>query len=609
MGYVGLSARILPNWFTLLAFVILAKGTCFAQRACMASQEWTQQREGWVSFSMPGDWSVSVSDTDQANSVAIVPSGYQPDKAPCQLTIQRVHALRNGALQTMSDSYFGFYEQANPGLKPLANWTNMTLHGAPALIRSYDCPGNDGGIERGIIFTTLVSGELLAVIAAADLTEWPNRAKTVFSKILISLNLHGGPPIQSPTAAESNKCHAAELGPHYTAAAVSFDYPTDWQAVPSEDGSIVRVFPKGTAFANSACALEMLVVNRPPSGDLRAGVLDFFQRLQKRVPGTERSGEMRSLTVANTPALLLPFKQPASNGGTDLGQVVGLLTPTGMLVASSSSADADWPQARPIISRIIGSLRLNGGAGAIQQFHTREFAFSYPGDWRIVGGSVETGVVLRGDRSGQTFQRVKLEPLGGDATMSVLYGQYKPGVSCGEIAQYLGGSLNVEYTISYFDFDDLHESFPAGDVFTRRYARSRKEPGKEVLRSIVCSAGRVAVVVFGYPSGYPRTARELLMRTLSFANNSLRSFVGDWSSEDGVLTLNADGSAALSFNGGFLKNRGTYSIHEQTISFAWSATVVPGIPSRQTCSYSVRKSGAELALACTPGPKSWILRR
>jgi hypothetical protein len=568
---------------------------------------------------MPGDWSVSVSDTDQANSVAIVPSGYQPDKAPCQLSIQRVHALRNGALQALSDAYFRFYEQANPGLKRLANWTNITLDGTPALVRPYECPGNDGGIERGYVATTLVSGELLAVIATSGLNEFADRASGIFSKILISLNLHGGPPIQTPTAAEGKKCHAAELGPHYAAPAVSFDYPTDWQAVPSEDGSIVRVFPEETDFANSACSLEIFVAKRPPNGDLRAGMLDFFQRLREKYPGTERTGEIRS--VAKMPALSVPFKQPASNGGTDLGQAVGLLTPTGMLVAYSVSADTVWPQAYPIISRIIFSLRLNAGprgstgspsgagAGARQQFHTGEFTFSYPGDWRIVGGGVETGVVLRGDRSGQTFQRVKLEPLGGDATMSVLYGQYKPGVSCGEIAQYLGGSLNVEYTISYFDFDDLHESFPAGDVFTTRYARSRKEPGKEVLRSIVCSAGRVAVVVFGYPSGYPRSARELVMRTLSFANDSLRSFVGDWSSEDGVLTLNADGSAALSFNGGFLKNRGTYSIHEQTISFAWSATVVPGIPSRQTCSYSVRKSGAELALACIPGPKSWILGR
>jgi hypothetical protein len=209
---------------------------------------------------------------------------------------------------------------------------------------------------------------------------------------------------------------------------------------------------------------------------------------------------------------------------------------------------------------------------------------------------------------------VRVDAPGEEATIFVLYSPYKPGISCGEIAQNLDGFLNVEYTMSYFDQIKVAENFPAGEVFTTRATRSRKQPETEVSRSIVCAAGRVAVVVFGYPSGYPQSARDLVMRTLSFENsntsaNSHESFVGDWTAQDGVLTLNADGSANLSYNGSFLSNRGRYAIKNGTISFTWTQMLVPGRSAQWNCSYSIRASGTQLFLACNPGPTSWNLRR
>src|SRR5262245_971807 len=87
------------------------------------------------------------------------------------------------------------------------------------------------------------------------------------------------------------------------------------------------------------------------------------------------------------------------------------------------------------------------------------------------------------------------------------------------------------------------EHSDAGEVFSSKATRSRKLPNSEVVTSIVCSEGHAASVVFYYPIGYSPEARNLVMRTLSFGDttasaNSPRSLVGDWNSEDGVLTLN-----------------------------------------------------------------------
>ena len=273
---------------TVLALVTcLAQGTCLAQRACTASPNWSQDQKSWLSFTVPEDWSVTKLDHTETNTIVMTPKGYEPGNAPCRVMIQLIYEPRGGTLESASDWYFESFKAVNPGMKALGTWTNGSLGNAPVMMRSYEFP-DDGRIEHGTVLTRLTSGQLIAVIVSSDLAAWTKSAFPILSRIIESANVNDAAAVIMKLAArvEANKCYAAALGSHDDARAVSFDYPTDWQAVPTEDGSTVRVSPKGTDYINAACGLELFVVNWPPSGGLKAGILDYFQRLQKSVPGT-----------------------------------------------------------------------------------------------------------------------------------------------------------------------------------------------------------------------------------------------------------------------------------------------------------------------------------
>jgi hypothetical protein len=316
--------------------------------------------------------------------------------------------------------------------------------------------------------------------------------------------------------------------------------------------------------------------------------------------------------------LTIPFTAPDSNGvDWDNGEFIVRFQGRELFAVISEAYAVTWPSIAPALARIISSIRLNGDAGSPaqatpsdpafmittgpKQFRHPEFSFQYPGNWGITPGETETAAVYRGDKGGTPFYRFRLQPLDGSENDIVIsYHKFPSDKLCGSIAEWMEGVLNVEYTTSFFDQQNITERFPAGAVFTTRASRSAKLPGIEILRSTVCSNGQVVSVVFGFRPGYPATARDMILRTLSFGGVN-PTVNGSWDTSGSVLTFRDDGGAQLSVDPPYqvLSKSGTYRLSGGRLTIMWKAR--SGLGSQQVWNCGYTFTSGELHLDCGHG--------
>ena len=421
----------------------------------------------------------------------------------------------------------------------------------------------------------------------------------------------------SDTDAAQVTCHANASGQSHEIEDISVNLPSDWQVLPARSAS-ARAFallPQGTPYEDAVCTVQVIWIPEPPTRDLDGATSWYFAQLGTRHPGTQPRAAVQRFSVGNADGRLIRFVRPGDGSGFEEGELM-LFASSGRFIAVIATAfQSEWPQASPILTRVLRSVHPNSGAspaqqrtvaGTAQEFQHPEFSFRYPSGWMAMA---DASFTFAGDKPPQPYYRVALTSPDGAAALTVHYRKFKDDALCGELAQRLEGLLNVEYTISYFDQRELAPGrTDAGEVFSSKATRSRKLPDSEVITSIVCARGYTASVVFYYPTGYPQEARELMMRTLAFGNSSTNSqsssspasLVGEWNGEGSVLTLNANGSAELAYLGTNMSNRGRYQLTGDMIMFNWNTVFSLARSEQWKCSYSVR--GTQLSLACSPGP-------
>jgi hypothetical protein len=417
-------------------------------------------------------------------------------------------------------------------------------------------------------------------------------------------------------------CPVAEDRSRHDADGIVLDYPSNWQVLRLEEGGVrAQAFlPDGFTMENAPCSLQLLRMPAPEVATLEAAAQWFLAECQKREPRTRQTGPIRRGTLDGSPSVIIPFTGPDENGvDWDSGELIVQLHGREVVALISESSAGTWPRVGPALTKIISSIRLDGGAGSPaptgssnpafqitsgpKQFRHSEFSFQYPGNWGITPGETETAAVYRSDREGTPFYRLQLQPLDGtDNVIVVSYHKFAADKLCGSIAQWMEGVLDVEYTISFFDKNNVTERFPAGAVWTTRASRSVKMPGTEFLRSTVCSNGQVATVVFGYRPGYPSAAREMILRTLSFSGVQ-PTLEGSWDGTGSVLTFGDDGRAQLSMEPPYqvMSRRGTYRVSGGRVTITWSASQGLGAQQVWNCGYTF--SSGELHLDCGRGPQ------
>jgi membrane-associated protease RseP (regulator of RpoE activity) len=86
------------------------------------------------------------------------------------------------------------------------------------------------------------------------------------------------------------------------------------------------------------------------------------------------------------------------------------------------------------------------------------------------------------------------------------------------------------------------------------------------------------------------------------------AILGDWDTADGVLTLGADGRAAISYSSFGLSNRGSYSAAGGQLRFNWTTIMSISKAVQWDCNY--KTNGRQLIISCGgSGPSAWQLRR
>ena len=430
-----------------------------------------------------------------------------------------------------------------------------------------------------------------------------------------------------PCFAQPAGCPVSSNYTRHDAGGIVLEYPSNWQVLSGEDGETrgLALFPEGFTFATSPCSLQVIWMPPPAGATLDATAQWYLAEAQKKTPRLKQNGPTRRGSLNGSPSLTIPFLAPDDNGvDWDEGEFVITLLGREMLILMPQSFAGTWERVGPVMSGIIASVRLNGGAASPaqpapgspaqapnpstmitsgpKQFRHPEFSFQYPGNWGITPGETETAAVFKADRKGTPFYRLQLQPLDGtENVILVSYHKFSPPQPCIGTAQWLEGMLNVEYSISYFDQDNVPERFPAGAVTTTRASRSLKMPGTEVLRSSVCSNGQVVTVVFAYNTGYPSTARDMILRTLSFSGVK-QTLDGSWDGEGpSVLTFQNDGTAGLSLAppAQVSSKHGTYRVSGERVTITWNAS--PGLGGQQVWNCGYTFTSGELHLDCGRG--------
>lgn len=415
-------------------------------------------------------------------------------------------------------------------------------------------------------------------------------------------------------------CPVAEDRTRHDVNGMVLDYPSNWLVQSGEDSGVraLAIFPDGFTIENAPCSVQVLWMQAPEGATLDAAAESLFKQFEQREPRTKRTGPIRRGSLDGSPSITIPFTAPDSNGvDWDNGELIVRFHSGELLAVIPETYAATWPRVSPALARIVNSIRLNAATATPsqinaydpalmitrgpKQFRHPEFSFQYPGNWGITPGETETAAVYRSDNQGTPFYRFRLQPLDGTENDIVIsYHKFPPDKLCGSIAEWMEGVLNVEYTMSFFDQRNITERFPAGAVFTTKASRSAKLPGMEILRSTVCSNGQVVTVAFGYQPGYPATARDMILRTLSFSGLE-PTLKGSWEGTGSVLTFEDGGTAQLAFdppNQAFSR-RGTYSASGQQLTITWKPPAAFGRQEVWNCSYKF--TSGELHLGCGTG--------